>query len=66
MCEGFVENVTVFDEWKSGGESFRLVNLGAGPDRLQVLKEGTWVDEKEHYKWDVTVNRLKFFINANK
>lgn len=42
--ETFVENLRVYDEWESGGERFRLVNHGAGPDELQV--RGMGVDDK--------------------
>lgn len=65
MCDGFVENITVFDEWVSGGESFRLINPGAGPDKLQVLREGIWVDEQRHYEWGVLTSRLKSLVKKD-
>jgi hypothetical protein len=64
MVDSFVERIAVFDEWKSGGETFRLMNPGAGPDRLQVLKEENWVDEKSHYEWGVLTNRFKSLLNC--
>jgi len=58
MGEGFVENIKVLSEWEAGGELFRLVNLGAGPDVLQVNKHGLWVKESECYEWGVITKRV--------
>lgn len=64
MADAFVENIVVFDEWESGGEIFRLMNPGAGPDKLQILREGKWVDEQSHYEWGVITKRLKMLLNG--
>lgn len=65
MLDSFVVNVTVFDEWESGGERFRLINQGAGPDKLQVFKNSEWVEEKECYKWGVLTSRVKELVKSN-
>jgi hypothetical protein len=59
MAEGFIEKIVFEYEWTSGGEQFRLIDVGAGPMRLQVLKDGEWVKESEHYEWGVLTHRIK-------
>ena len=56
---GFIEKIVIEDEWTSGGEQFRLIYVGAGPMRLQVIKDGEWVQEKACYEWGVLTNRIK-------
>ena len=59
MADGFTEKITVLDEFDAGGESFRLVNKGAGPDELQVKKDGEWVAETDHYVHGLLTRRVK-------
>jgi len=60
MCNaGFVENIKVFDVWVSGNEKYRLINPGAGSDKIQVQREGAWVDEKPEYERGVLTARLR-------
>jgi hypothetical protein len=64
MCNaGFVENIKVFDVWVSGKEQYRLINPGAGPDKVQVQKEDVWVDEKPQYSWGVLTARFKELVD---
>lgn len=58
MADGFIEKIIVLDEWQSGSESFRLINKGAGPVELQILKDGEWVAESTCYTWGVITHRL--------
>lgn len=63
MCyESFIEKITIIDEWESSGEKFRIVNFGAGPDRLQIFINNEWKDEKEYYKNGVFTSRISMLI----
>ena len=64
MCDTFERIITIIDEWESGGDKFRLVNLGAGPDRLQILDNGKWKEESNCFKWGVLTNRIKMLKNS--
>jgi len=55
----FVDNITIIDEWECSGEKFRLVNYGAGPDRLEINKCGNWERERDCYSWSIVTNRIK-------
>jgi hypothetical protein len=59
--ETFEEDLKVITEWESGGEKFRLINLGAGPDQLQVMNIGAdeWKRERGHYEWGVLTHHIK-------
>ncbi len=59
MNEGFVINISIIDQWKSQNDTYRLVNLGAGPDTLQVLKNEEWVEETQCYVHSELCNRIK-------
>ncbi len=47
MNNGFVQNVKIIDQWESGGEHFRLVDIGAGPYELQRKSGKSWQKENE-------------------
>lgn len=55
---GYAMDVSIVDEWASGGDRFRLVNLGAGPDELQLLRDGMWVPESPQYVHGVLCARI--------
>ncbi len=55
----FEEVITVLSEWNTTNDKFRLVNVGAGPDQLQVMEDGKWVEEKSYYRWGVLTSRVK-------
>jgi hypothetical protein len=55
---GFVQKITVVDEWESGGQNFRLVDLGAGPYQLQLMRDGSWVPESAHFVHCVLCERI--------
>lgn len=55
---GFEKTTTVLDEWTSEGESFRLVDLGAGPQELQIEKSGKWVPEQSFYIHGILCHRI--------
>jgi len=59
----FDEKITVIDEWKDGNESFRLVDLGAGPKELQVEQLGTWMPEQSQYIHGVLCSRIEMLSN---
>lgn len=69
MCDSFVEDITVIDEWQVDNDRYRLVNLGAGPDRLQiftsyynkddVIYKQVWEDERSFYNVAVLTRRIK-------
>ena len=64
--ETFEVNLVVIDSWKSSLEHYRLVNLGAGPDQLQVSNDGKdWREESEHFKWGVMTSRIADLIENN-
>ena len=58
MCDGFIENIEVLDEWVSAEESFRLVYKGAGPLELQIFKDNVWRAETSCFEWGVITSRL--------
>lgn len=62
----FKEQVKTLDEWRSGDEDFRLVDLGAGPTQLQIKQSGAWIKEKDHYSWGVLISRIKFLKENRK
>lgn len=62
--DGFIEKLTIIDQWESSSESFRLVNLGAGPDILQILYNGNWREESLCYRWGVLTSRIKSLVAA--
>ncbi len=64
--ETFVVNLTVIDEWEVGGDNYRLVNLGAGPDQLQILDNGVWREESVCYQWPVLTHRIKDLAKKGK
>jgi hypothetical protein len=63
MNGGFVETLKVTDEWMSGGETFRLVDRGAGPRELQIERGGSWVAESPQYVHGVLCARIEFLAN---
>jgi hypothetical protein len=79
MCENcgdsFVENITIIDEWIVGQDKYRLVNLGAGPDRLQIFQtyydrdkliyKQSWRDERDWYSTAVLTRRVKELKSEN-
>jgi len=62
MQETFAQRITVKDEWESGGQRYRLVNLGAGPDELQTINPLTndtdWRPETRCYVHGVLCSRI--------
>lgn len=64
--DNFTEKLTIISQWNAGGELFRLVNLGAGPDQLQIKVNGEWKEESNQFKWGSSTNRIKSLEkNAN-
>lgn len=59
MCDSFIEKIKIIDSWECSNEKFRLVNLGAGPNQLQIFKQGKWVRESVCYEWGVLIDRVK-------
>jgi hypothetical protein len=61
--ETFTQNLTIIDEWESGGQPMRLVNLGAGPDQLQTINKDIgdtdWRPERSCYVHGVLCGRVK-------
>jgi len=55
----FSESTTIKDQWESGGEQFRLIDIGAGPLLLQVMDNGEWRAERPHYALGVLCDRLE-------
>ena len=54
----FSPNLTVIDEWKAGGDKYRLVNLGAGPDQIQIQDDSGWREESQCYQWSTVTHRI--------
>jgi hypothetical protein len=65
MFCGFAPNERIIDEWVSGGEEFRLVDCGAGPKSLRVLRGGIWVEESGHYVHGVLCNRIEHYAGGH-
>lgn len=65
MKGSFIEELKILDSWESENEKFRIVNLGMGPDRLEVFKKGEWHKELACYEWDVVISRLLHLKNDN-
>lgn len=71
----FIENITIIDEWQVREDRYRLVNLGAGPDRLQTLVpyydsnklsfKDVWRDEKDWYSTAILIRRIKELKKEN-
>ena len=59
MCEGFIEKITVLDEWETSSDQYRLVNKGAGPDELQIMDDGAWRPESRCYVHSTLTSRIK-------
>jgi len=55
---------TIIDEWEAGGDKYRLVNLGDGPDVLQILVGDEWREETECYRWGSLTHRIKELRNS--
>ena len=52
MNNGFEQDIIEHARWTNTlGEVLRLVNMGAGPDVLQILRDGKFIDESNHFKW---------------
>ncbi|MCG8431385.1 MAG: hypothetical protein MJA29_09465 [Candidatus Omnitrophica bacterium] len=58
VSDGFIEELTIIDEWEVPNEKYRLVNLGAGPDRLQEFIEGDWQEVSRCYEWGIVTKRI--------
>jgi len=59
MSDTFIEKISVLDEWSISDEDFRLVDKGAGPNELQVMRNGVWKSEKSFYTHSVLTHRIK-------
>jgi hypothetical protein len=58
--ETFEVNLKIHDAWRTQNDYYRLVNLGAGPDQLQVENEdGTWRAESTQYVHGVRCARIR-------
>lgn len=55
----FTERLLIKDEWKTKSDQYRLVDLGAGPMKLQKRSNGEWVEESLCYQWGVVVSRIE-------
>ena len=52
------QRLTVVSEWKDGDEIYRLVDVGAGPNQLQVYRDGLWIAERPCYIHGVLCARI--------
>jgi hypothetical protein len=59
VLEGFEEDLQIINSWESGSDKYRLVNLGAGPNQLQIFENGKWREESVQYRWSAMSNRIK-------
>ncbi len=57
-CASYLGLEQVIDMWVAGGESFRLIDPGAGPSELQVLKDGKWAMELPIYTHGILCHRI--------
>jgi len=62
MSETFERKITVLGEWEAGGQPYRLVNLGAGPDELQTINplvgDEDWRPETSCYVHGILTSRI--------
>ena len=66
MCknEGFEVDLKVIDKWRGGTDMYRLVNLGAGPLRLQIFDGNEWREESVQYRWSTLTSRINELRNS--
>ncbi len=62
--DSFKVDLSIIDEWESGNDKYRLVNLGAGPAQLQILDGGNWREESVCYRWSTLTHRIDQLRNS--
>ena len=62
----FVEKLEIKDEWEISAEKYRLVDLGTGPQQLQVLRGDIWIKESACYEWSTLTSRIESLKNSQK
>lgn len=56
---------TIISEWNTQNDKFRLLKMEAGPNRLQVIRDGKWEQERGHYEWAVLTSRIATLEKEN-
>ena len=60
MSATFEEKIEVVDQWKvESGDEFRLVNYGAGPDRLEIRGGRLFKPESSPYVHAILCQRIR-------